>query len=159
MEKIHPTAVENSEKSAMTESQTPPLTAQEKCKAVLSVWTEKTSVSAVCRRYSVRPPQVERWELLALEGMLKALEARPRGRKALEMKENSLSSHLEKLLDRKMLQNGKRQARKKERGETVGNTSGETSGPGATSLPPGATAQERESWTIASFSGDFSISI
>ena len=53
-------------------------------------------------------------ELLALEGMLKALEARPRGRKALEMKENSLSSHLEKLLDRKMLQNGKRQARKKE---------------------------------------------
>lgn len=46
-----------------------------------------------------------------------------------------------------------------ERGETVGNTSGETSGPGATSLPPGATAQERESWTIASFSGDFSISI
>ena len=46
-----------------------------------------------------------------------------------------------------------------ERGETVGNTSGETSGPGATSLPPGATAQERESWTIAPFSGDFSISI
>lgn len=114
MEKTHPTAVENSEKSAMTESQTPPLTAQEKCKAVLSVWTEKTSVSAVCRRYSVRPPQVERWELLALEGMLKALEARPRGRKALEMKENSLSSHLEKLLDRKMLQNERRQARKKE---------------------------------------------
>ena len=107
MEKTHPTAVEKSEQSAMTESQTPPLTAQEKCKAVLSVWTEKTSVSAVCRRYSVRPPQVERWELLALE-------ARPRGRKALEMKENSLSSHLEKLLDRKMLQNGKRQARKKE---------------------------------------------
>lgn len=114
MEKPHPRAVENPEKSAMSESQTPPLTAQEKCKAVLSVWTEKTSVSAVCRRYSVRPPQVERWELLALEGMLKALEARPRGRKALEMKENSLSSHLEKLLDRKMLQNGKRQARKKE---------------------------------------------
>ena len=98
----------------MTESQTPPLTAQEKCKAVLSIWTEKTSVSAVCRRYSVRPPQVERWELLALEGMLKALEARPRGRKALEMKENSLSRHLEKLLDRKMLQNERRQAGKKE---------------------------------------------
>ena len=114
MEKPHPRAVENPEKSAMTESPTPPLTAQEKCKAVLSVWTEKTSVSAVCRRYSVRPPQVERWELLALEGMLKALEARPRGRKALEMKENSLSSHLEKLLDRKMLQNGKRQVKKKE---------------------------------------------
>lgn len=114
MEKTHPTAVEKSEQSAMTESQTPPLTAQEKCKAVLSIWTEKTSVSAVCRRYSVRPPQVERWELLALEGMLKALEARPRGRKALEMKENSLSSHLEKLLDRKMLQNERRQARKKE---------------------------------------------
>ena len=114
MEKNHPTVVENPEKSTMTEPQTPPLTAQEKCKAVLSVWTEKTSVSAVCRRYSVRPPQVERWELLALEGMLKALEARPRGRKAFEMKENSLSSHLEKLLDRKMLQNGKRQVKKKE---------------------------------------------
>ena len=114
MEKPHPRAVENPEKSAMTESPTPPLTAQEKCKAVLSVWTEKTSVSAVCRRYSVRPPQVERWELLALEGMLKALEARPRGRKALEMKENSLSSHLEKLLERKMLQNGKRRVKKKE---------------------------------------------
>ena len=112
MEKTHPTAVENSEKSAMTESQTPPLTAQEKCKAVLSVWTEKTSVSAVCRRYSVRPPQVERWELLALEGMLKV--PRPRGCKAFEMKENSLSTHLEKLLDRKMLQNGKRQVKKKE---------------------------------------------
>ncbi len=71
-------------------------------------------MSAVCRRYSVRPPQVERWELLALEGMLKALEARPRGRMALEMKENSLSRHLEKLLDRKMLQSERRQARKKE---------------------------------------------
>ena len=71
-------------------------------------------MSAVCRRYSVRPPQVERWELLALEGMLKALEARPRGRKALEMKEDSLSNHLEKLLDRKMLQNGKRRVKKKE---------------------------------------------
>ena len=32
-----------------------------------------------------------------------------------------------------------------EREESVGNTSGETSGSGATSLPPGATAQERES--------------
>ena len=73
------------------------LTAQEICKTVLSVWTEKTSVSAVSRRYSVRPPQEERWELLVLEGMLKALEARPRGCKGLEMKENSLSSHLEKL--------------------------------------------------------------
>ena len=30
---------------------------------------------------------------------------------------------------------------------------------GATSLPPGSTAPKRESWTIAPFNGDFSISI
>ena len=56
----------------------------------------------------------EKRNFVALEGMLKALEARPRGCKAFEMKENSLSTHLEKLLDRKMLQNGKRQVKKKE---------------------------------------------
>ena len=124
MEKTHPTAVENSEKSAMTESQTPPLTAQEKCKAVLSVWTEKTSVSAVCRRYSVRPPQVERSELLALEGMLKVLEARPRGRRALEMKgELPFESSRETAGSQDVAE--RKETSQEEREESVGNTSGE----------------------------------
>ena len=51
------------------------------------------------------------------------------------------------------------EASEEEGGESAGGTSGETSGPDATSLPSGSTAQKRESWTIAPFSGDFSISI
>ena len=77
-------------------------TAKEKCKAILSIWTEKASVSAICRQLSARRPQVERWEALALEGMMRALEARPRGRRAAESVPEGLSSHLEKLLERKL---------------------------------------------------------
>lgn len=77
------------------------LTAKEKCQAILSVWTERTSISAICRKYSMQRPQVERWEALALEGMLRALEVRPRGLHAADAPQTGLSSRLEKLLERK----------------------------------------------------------
>ena len=80
-----------------------------KCQAVLQVWTERQSISEVCRSLGVQRPQVERWEELALEGMLKNLEPRRIGDLS-EPEKASLSSHLEKLLEKRLRQAGRRQA-------------------------------------------------
>ncbi len=80
-----------------------------KCQAVLQVWTERQSISEVCRSLDVQRPQVERWEELALEGMLKNLEPKRVGDLS-EPEKASLSSHLEKLLEKRLRQAGRRQA-------------------------------------------------
>lgn len=80
-----------------------------KCQAVLQVWTERQSISEVCRSLGVQRPQVERWEELALEGMLKNLEPRRIGDLS-EPEKASLSSHLEKLLEKRLRQATRRQA-------------------------------------------------
>jgi len=80
-----------------------------KCQAVLQVWTERQSISEVCRSLGVQRPQVERWEELALEGMLKNLEPKRIGDLS-EPEKASLSSHLEKLLEKRLRQAGRRQA-------------------------------------------------
>ena len=73
--------------------------AQEKCKAVLAIWTERRKVSELCRDLGVNRIQVDRWEEQALEGMLQSLELKTRKS---EPELRALSSHLERLLEKRL---------------------------------------------------------
>jgi hypothetical protein len=50
--------------------------ATEKCRAVLSVWTERRKPAAVCRELGIKWTILMHWQNRALEGMLQALEPR-----------------------------------------------------------------------------------
>jgi hypothetical protein len=52
------------------------LTAMDKCKAVLSVWTEKRKPSQICKELGVKWTILMLWQNRAMEGMLQALEPR-----------------------------------------------------------------------------------
>lgn len=69
------------------------LTAQERAKAVLAVWTGWTA-GAVCRQLKVSQNQLYQWEKRAMNGMLQALE--PRGSSG---SEPMLEAKLERLLE------------------------------------------------------------
>jgi transposase-like protein len=49
---------------------------EEKCRAVLSVWTERRKPAAVCRDLGIKWTILMHWQNRALEGMLQALEPR-----------------------------------------------------------------------------------
>jgi transposase-like protein len=51
-------------------------TAQEKCRAVLSVWTERRKPGEVCRELGVAWSLLNQWQERAMEGMLLALQPR-----------------------------------------------------------------------------------
>ena len=51
-------------------------TAEEKCRAVLSVWTEKRKPGEVCRELGVAWSLLNQWQERAMEGMLMALQPR-----------------------------------------------------------------------------------
>ena len=51
-------------------------TAEEKCRAVLSVWTERRKPGEVCRELGVAWGILKQWEDRAMEGMLLALAPR-----------------------------------------------------------------------------------
>jgi transposase-like protein len=68
--------------------------ATEKCRAVLSVWTERRKPSAVCRELGVKWMILKHWQNRALEGMLRALEPRRSAEQGTE-----LSPRLQSLLD------------------------------------------------------------
>src|SRR4030042_134302 len=53
-------------------------TAEEKCRAVLSVWTERRKAGEVCRELGVTGRSLTLWQEQAMEGMLLALQPRPR---------------------------------------------------------------------------------
>lgn len=72
-------------------------TADEKCQAVLSIWTERRKPSQVCREMGVNWTVVSQWEKKALSAMLKALE--PRQKKNGELAP-ALGPKLEKLLEK-----------------------------------------------------------
>ena len=85
--------------------------AMEKCRAVLSIWTERRKPSAICREMQVPWMVLAQWQKRAMEGMLQALEPRvsldkgpalsPRLQTMLEKKRLSLlGSRLEKTLSR-----------------------------------------------------------
>ena len=52
------------------------VTAAERCRAVLSVWTEQRTPSEVCKELSVQWTILQSWQKRAMEGMLQALEPR-----------------------------------------------------------------------------------
>jgi len=71
-------------------------TAKEKCRAVLSVWTERRKPGEVCRELGVAWTALSQWQERAMEGMLLALQPRAAVDKAV-----ALNSRLAVLLERK----------------------------------------------------------
>jgi transposase-like protein len=71
-------------------------TAEERCRAVLSVWTERRKPGEVCRELGVTWNLLNQWQDQAMEGMLLALQPRVSVEKAV-----ALNPRLAVLLDRK----------------------------------------------------------
>jgi transposase-like protein len=74
-------------------------TAEEKCRAVLSVWTESRKPGEVCRELGIAWALLNQWQARAMEGMLVALGPRVREEKGV-----ALSPRLAVLLDKKIRQ-------------------------------------------------------
>src|SRR3972149_1294959 len=72
-------------------------TAEEKCRAVLSVWTERRKPGEVCRELGVAWSLLNHWQERAMEGMLLALQPRI----SVMEKTVALNSRLAVLLERK----------------------------------------------------------
>jgi len=72
-------------------------TAAEKCRAVLSIWTEKRRLGEVCRELGVAWSSLNQWQDRAMEGMLMALEPR-----VVVDKDVALNPRLAVLLERKI---------------------------------------------------------
>jgi transposase-like protein len=71
-------------------------TAEEKCRAVLSVWTERRKPGEVCQELGVAWSLLSQWQARAMEGMLLALQPRVPVEKAV-----ALNPRLAVLLERK----------------------------------------------------------
>jgi hypothetical protein len=76
--------------------------AEEKCRAVLSVWTERRKPGEVCRELGVAWSLLNQWQERAMEGMLLALQPRV----AVIEKAVALNSRLAVLLERKSKRGG-----------------------------------------------------
>jgi transposase-like protein len=72
-------------------------TAEQKCRAVLSVWTERRKPGEVCQELGVAWSLLNQWQERAMEGMLLALQPRV----AVMEKRVALNSRLAVLLERK----------------------------------------------------------
>ena len=72
-------------------------TAEQKCRAVLSVWTERRKPREVCRELGVASSLLNQWQERAMEGMLLALQPRV----PMIEKTVALNSRLAVLLERK----------------------------------------------------------
>jgi hypothetical protein len=73
--------------------------AVEKCRAVLSIWTERRRPGEICREMSVPWMVLAQWQKRAMEGMLQALEPRMRLEKG-----PALSPRLQSMLEKKRIQ-------------------------------------------------------
>ena len=71
-------------------------TAQEKCQAVLSLWTERRKPGEVCREMGVAWGVLKQWQDRAMEGMLLALQPRVQVERGV-----ALSPRLAVLLEKK----------------------------------------------------------
>src|SRR5271157_682304 len=71
-------------------------TAQEKCQAVLTLWTERRKLGEVCREMGVAWGVLKQWEDRAMEGMLWALQPRVQVERGM-----ALSPRLAVLLEKK----------------------------------------------------------
>ena len=77
-------------------------TAEEKCRAVLSVWTERRKPVEVCQELGVAWSILNQWQERAMEGMLLALQPRVQ----VTEKTVALNSRLAVLLERKSKRGG-----------------------------------------------------
>ena len=71
--------------------------AEEKCRAVLSVWSERRSAAETCRELAIDRDQFKKWQDLALQGILNALEVKKDHTRC-----SPLGERLAKLLERKV---------------------------------------------------------
>jgi hypothetical protein len=71
-------------------------TAKEKCRAVLSIWTERRKPGEICRELGIAWTVLNQWQERAMESMLVALQPR-----AVVDKAVALNSRLAVLLERK----------------------------------------------------------
>ena len=71
--------------------------AEEKGKAVLSLWSERRTATEVCNEMSVSSAQLCKWQHLAMEGILSALES-----KQDQAKQPALNSRVEALMEKKI---------------------------------------------------------
>lgn len=79
--------------------------AKDRCRAVLSVWTERRRPSEICRELGIAEGLLAHWQNRAMEGMLKALD--PKGRTE-KTRGPALGLRVQLLLQRKAgLQEGK----------------------------------------------------
>jgi transposase-like protein len=76
--------------------------AEEKCRAVLSVWTERRKPGEICRELGVAWSLLNQWQERAMEGMLLALQPRI----PVTEKTVVLNSRLAVLLERKSKRGG-----------------------------------------------------
>jgi hypothetical protein len=53
-----------------------PLPALDRCRAVLSVWSERRKPSQICQSLDIKWAVLQNWEQRALEGMMRALQPR-----------------------------------------------------------------------------------
>ena len=60
-------------------------TPEEKCRAVLSVWTERRKPGEVCRELGVAWGILQQWQDRAMEGMLMALQPRVQGERGVAL--------------------------------------------------------------------------
>jgi transposase-like protein len=72
--------------------------AADKCRAVLTVWTERKKASDLCRAMGVNASLFSQWQDRAVSGMLEALE--PRGTRE-GVEGPALPAQVKRLLDRK----------------------------------------------------------
>lgn len=78
--------------------QMPNYGAMEKCRAILSIWTERRRPSEVCRELTIPWMVLAQWQKRAMEGMLQALEPRVRLEKG-----PALSPRLQTMLEKRRL--------------------------------------------------------
>ena len=98
----------NAEKNIKNPKEQATYSAQQKCQAVLAVWTGRRRPSDVCRDLNVSSNRLQAWQERAMEGMLKALEPRTRRQ---EDRGPILADRLQKMLERKTTLLGSRMAR------------------------------------------------
>lgn len=72
-------------------------TAQEKCRAVLALWTERSTGSELCKEMDTTWNMLNLWQEQAMEGMMQALEPKRKASRG----SAPLNPRLQGLLDRK----------------------------------------------------------
>jgi len=96
MDKVDKPKLEKSGIEDKREKKVSKHTAEERCRAVLSVWTERRKPGEICRELGVTWNLLNQWQDQAMEGMLLALQPRVSVEKAV-----ALNPRLAVLLERK----------------------------------------------------------